>query len=58
MFVASIRLKIFNQENDTSMGGKNCFVVGAVQKFPQGFYNAISSSIKWFQESYFKQHPV
>lgn len=56
--MASIRLKIFNQENDTSMGGKNCFVVGAAEKFPQGFYNAISSSIKWFQESYFKQHPV
>ena len=37
---------------------KNCQGFGAIRNCPQGFYNAISSSIKWSQESYFKQHPV
>ena len=37
---------------------ENDLDVGTIRKFPQGFYNAISSGIKWFQESNFKQHPV
>ena len=35
-----------------------CANVGKMQNCPQGFYNAINSTIKCFQGSYFRQHPV
>lgn len=31
---------------------------GIIRNCPQGFYNAINSAIKCFQDSYFRQHPV